>query len=172
MKKYLCAVPLILLFCLAFACQDKAAMAELGARNIEVIKTMLAEMDKGNVDILLKVYAPDSKYYSPSNSPKPMSREEEVAMAKMFYTAMPDLTHNIVDIFAVKDLVITRLTASGTHQAELEGMPPTGKKVTISALVMFRIKDGLITEEIEEADMLGLYQQLGMELRPMAAKKK
>ena len=29
MKKYLCAVPLVLLFCFTFACQDKAAMAEL-----------------------------------------------------------------------------------------------------------------------------------------------
>jgi len=56
-------------------------------------------------------------------------------------------------------------------QAELEGVPPTGNKVTISALVIFRIKDGLIVEEIEEADMLGLYQRLGMELKPKAQVK-
>jgi predicted ester cyclase len=100
-----------------------------------------------------------------------MSREDELAMVKMIYAAMPDFTHKISDIFAVKDRVIMRLTASGTHQAEFEGIPPTGNKVTISALNICRIKDGLIVEEIEEADMLGLYQQLGMELKPKAPAK-
>jgi predicted ester cyclase len=165
---------------LGVACQDKEAQAalaeskaqaELEARNVALVKTMLAEMDKGNPEALLKFYAPDAKYYFPSNNPKPLSREDEVAMAKMFYAAIPDLTHNIVDIFGVKDLVIVKLTAGGTHRAELEGIPPTGQKIEISALVICRIKDGLIVEEIEEADMLGLYQQLGMELKPKAPAK-
>ena len=180
MKRFVCIVLLVFLVGLGAGCKDKEAQAalaemkaqaELEARNIELIKTMIAELDKGNAEILLKLYAPDSKYYFPSNSATPMSREDEVAMVKMFYAAMPDLTHKIVDIFADKDLVITRLTASGTHQAELEGIPPTGNKVTISALIIFRIKDGLVVEEIEDADMLGLYQQLGMELKPKAPAK-
>lgn len=36
---------------------------------------------------------------------------------------------------------------------------------------MFRIKDGPVVEAIGEADMPGLYQQLGMELKPKAAVK-
>ena len=180
MKRFVCVVLLVVLVGLGAGCKDKEAQAalaemkaqaELEARNIELVKTMIAELDKGNAEILLKLYAPDSKYYFPSNSPKPMSREDEVAMIKMFYAAMPDLTHKIVDIFAVKDRVVLRLTGSGTQQAELEGIPPTGNKVTISAICIFRIKDGLVVEEVEEADMLGLYQQLGMELKPKALVK-
>ena len=47
MKKYFCAVPLVILFCFTIACQDKAAMAELEKykaqakveeQNIEVVK--------------------------------------------------------------------------------------------------------------------------------------
>jgi steroid delta-isomerase-like uncharacterized protein len=180
MKKLICVVLLTFLVGLGAGCKDKEAQAalaemkaqaELEARNIELVKTMIAELDKGNAEILLKLYAPDSKYYFPSNSATPMSREDELAMVKMIYAAMPDFTHKISDIFAVKDRVIMRLTASGTHQAEFEGIPPTGNKVTISALNICRIKDGLIVEEIEEADMLGLYQQLGMELKPKAPAK-
>jgi hypothetical protein len=34
-----------------------------------------------------------------------------------------------------------------------------------------RLKDGLVVEEVAEEDFLGLYQQLGMELRPKVAVK-
>jgi predicted ester cyclase len=180
MKRIVCVVLLAALVGLGAGCKDKEAQAalaemkaqaELEARNIEVIKTMLAEVDKGNAEILLKLYAPDSKFYFPSNSPKPMSREDEVAMIRMLMTAYPDMKHVITDIFAVKDRVVLRLVVYSTHQAEFEGIPPTGNKVAISNLIIFRIKDGLVVEEIEEADMLGLYQQLGMELKPRAAVK-
>lgn len=181
MRKYFCTVPLVFVLCLVFACQDKAAMAELEkykaqaeleARNIGVVKTIIAELDKGNAEIILKLYAPDSKFYFPSNSPNPMSREDIVAMVKMINAAEPDFTHNIVDIFAAKDYVIARLTSSGTHQAEFEGIPATGIKATVSALDIYRLKDGLVVEEFEEADMLGFYKQLGMELKPIQEKKK
>jgi hypothetical protein len=43
--------------------------------------------------------------------------------------------------------------------------------VTISAICIFRLKDGLVVEEVEEADMMSFYQQLGMELRPKARAK-
>ena len=69
------------------------------------------------------------------------------------------------------DRVVLRFVVQGTHKAELEGIPPTGNKVVVCAISIFRLKDGLIVEEIEDADMLGLYQQLGMELKPKEVKK-
>lgn len=180
MKKIVCAVSLVLLVCSVFACKDKEtqaalsemkAQAELEARNIELIKTLAAELDKGNVDIFLKLYAPDFKYYFPSNNPTPLTREDEIAMARAMFAAIPDFVHEITDIFAVKDRVVLRFVAKGTHKGELEGIPPTGSKVAISAICIFRIKDGLVVEEIEDADMLGFYQQLGMELKPKALMK-
>jgi len=147
------------------------AQAELEARNVQLIRTILAEIDKGNPEIMLKLYAPDAKYYFPAASPTPISREDEVAMAKKFLTAMPDMTHEVTDIFGVKDKVVLRGVVRGTHSAELEGIPPTGRKVALSVLAVFRIRDGLVVEEVEDADMLGFFQQLGMELKPKALAK-
>ncbi|MCJ7486109.1 MAG: ester cyclase [Candidatus Aminicenantes bacterium] len=180
MKKVVGVILLAILVGLGAGCKDKEAQAplaeinaqaELEARNIELIRTLTAELDKGNLEIFLKLLSPDFKYYFPSNSSTPMSREDELAMAKMMYLAIPDMKHVITDIFAVKDMVVARYFVQGTHQAELEGIAPTGNKVVISAISIFRIKDGLVVEEIEEADMLGFYQQLGMELKPKAAVK-
>jgi len=38
-------------------------------------------------------------------------------------------------------------------------------------VAIFRIRDGLVVEEAEDADMLGFYQQLGLELKPKASTK-
>ena len=111
MKRVVAVVVLAMLVGLGVGCTDKAgqaalaemkAQAELEARNIEVIKTLMAELDKGNVDAFQKLYAPDAKYYFPSNSPTPMSRDDEVAMFKMLKTAIPDMDASGDRHFAVK----------------------------------------------------------------------
>jgi steroid delta-isomerase-like uncharacterized protein len=180
MKKIVSVVVVVMLVGLGVGCADKEAQTALAemkaqaaveARNVEVIKTLLAEINKGNLDIFQKLYAPDFKYYFPSNTSTPMSREDEMAMAKMMKTAIPDMDEQITEIFAVKDRVIVRFFAYGTHKAALEGVPATGNKLTVSAICIFRLKDGIIVEEVEEANMLGLYQQIGMELKPKASAK-
>ena len=169
-----------LILCFTFGCQNKAekaelekfkAQAKLEEQNTEVIKKLFVELSKRNAEIFYELYAPDSKFYFPSRISTPISRDDEVAQAKMFFAALPDLTDEVVDIFAIKDRVIARTIARGTHQAEMEGIPATGNKVEISALLIFRLKDGKVVEEVEEADILGFYQQLGMELKPKEAKK-
>ncbi|TET70783.1 MAG: ester cyclase, partial [Candidatus Aminicenantes bacterium] len=57
-------------------------------------------------------------------------------------------------------------TCSVVHKGELEGIPPTGKALTISLFTVFRLVDGKIAEEWESLDELGLMMQLGMELKP------
>ena len=177
MKRLVVVPVLAMLFGLGVGCTDKEAQTalaemraqvELEARNIEVIKTVITELDKGNADAFQKFYAPDAKYYFPSNSPTPMSRDDEVAMFKMMKAAIPDLTHQVTDIFAAQDRVIMRSIVRGTHKAELEGIPASGSPIGVGTLCIFRLKDGLVVEEIQDADMLGFYQQLGMELKPKA----
>jgi len=180
MRKALCILPLLLLLGCSFACQDKAAMAELEkyraqaaieARNIEVIKTAIAAVDKGDLEVFQSYVAPEFKLYAPSNSTTPVSRDDYMAMVKMMTAAIPDMVHNLTEVFAVGDRVVLRVALHGTHLAELQGIPPTGNKITVSYIAIMRVKDGKVVEEVAEEDFLGLYQQLGMELRPKEAKK-
>jgi predicted ester cyclase len=53
-------------------------------------------------------------------------------------------------------------TVKGTHKGELFGIPPTGKKITGTGIIIHRIVDGKIVELVEIADGLGLMQQLGV----------
>jgi hypothetical protein len=48
------------------------------------------------------------------------------------------------------------------HKGEFQGIPPTGKELSVTGTDIYRIVDGKIVEPWVEADMLGLMQQLGV----------
>ena len=66
----------------------------------------------------------------------------------------------VQEIFSAGDGVVARWVGSGTHQAELMGVPPTGKQIEGEAISVFRIEDGKIAEKWTVWDALGLLQQV------------
>jgi steroid delta-isomerase-like uncharacterized protein len=83
--------------------------------------------------------------------------------------AFPDWTEKIEDIVVEGDKVVTRFTSTGTHKGAFAGIAPTGKKVTISEVAIFRVKDGQIAEQWGFPDALGLLRQIGVD--PLAKPK-
>ena len=180
MKKFLTIIPLVILLCFTFSCQNKEAMAELEEmkakaeveeQNKDVVRKFLEEMDKGNIENVMELFAPNFLWYTPSNSPNPMSRKETHEFLKMVFIAFPKWQHKIEEIIAVGDKVITRTIDYTIHEGEFQGIPATGNKVEFGVIVIYRIEDGKIIEMREEGDMLGFMMQLGMELKPKEEKK-
>jgi predicted ester cyclase len=79
----------------------------------------------------------------------------------MFYAAFPDGKHTIDETFEIGDRVFSRGSFSGTHTSDFMGLPPTGKKITVTEMTFDRFADGKLVEHRAEADMAGLMQQLG-----------
>ena len=180
MKKLYFVLPLTLILCFIVGCQDKEAMAELEEfkaqaeveeQNKDVVRKMFEASNKGDFETYKEVLAPDFVYYFPLRSTKPMSREETIEMVKMLHNAFPDITLSIEELIATGDKVIMRFIERGTHKGEFMGIPATGNKYETSGISIFRIENGKIVEDKEDFDMLGLYQQLGMELKPKEAEK-
>jgi steroid delta-isomerase-like uncharacterized protein len=73
-----------------------------------------------------------------------------------------DLTMTIEDQIADGDKVATRWIASGTHDGDLLGIPPTGRSASITGITIQRLKDGLVVEGWTDWDLMGLLQQLGV----------
>jgi predicted ester cyclase len=59
------------------------------------------------------------------------------------------------------DKVVTRWTVRGTHRGELMGIPPSGKTITVTGIVIDHIVGGKIAETWTSHDTLGLLQQIG-----------
>jgi steroid delta-isomerase-like uncharacterized protein len=74
--------------------------------------------------------------------------------------AFPDFHNRIEELVAEGDKVVARLTYTGTHQGELFGIGPTGKRVTYEGMALFRIEAGRITEGWVLGDVQGLMRQV------------
>ena len=180
MKKLLAIIPLVILLCFTFGCQDKEAAAELEElkaqaeveeQNKGLVKRMYETFEKGDLEAYKEVVAPEYAWYLPSRSTKPISREGTIEFGKMLRNAFPDFVYSIEELIAEDDIVISRFIFRGTHEGEFQGIPATGNKVEMSGFMMARIENGKIVEDKEEYDGLGFMQQLGMELKPKEAEK-
>ena len=80
----------------------------------------------------------------------------------MIFSAFPDLVYKINDIIAEDDKVVMSLTNTATHKGEFQGIPATGKQVSFSAVDIFQVVDGKITDEWSFPDEFSLMQQLGV----------
>ena len=87
--------------------------------------------------------------------------EEYKQRLNMLIKAFPDFHETIEDIIAEGDKVWVRFKFSGTHKGEYHGLAPTGKKVTLEAVDIFRMVDGKAVEEWEIADALDSLKEIG-----------
>ncbi|HKA46447.1 MAG TPA: ester cyclase [Burkholderiales bacterium] len=80
--------------------------------------------------------------------------------------AFPDRVDVIEEVIAEGDQVGVLFRLTGTHQANLFGIPPTGKKVDVHEIAVMRIVDGKMVEAWFMADEAGLLKQLGASFPP------
>lgn len=85
-----------------------------------------------------------------------------------YFAAIPDMHATIEDMVAEGDRVTVRWIAEGTHRGTLMGIPPTGKHIRVGGISIYRLVDGRQAEQWEQADTLGLMQQLGVIPSPEA----
>jgi len=134
-------------------------------QNKAAVRRLLLEGDKRGPGILDEMCASDYKMYMPSNG-EPIGLQEHKALYQAFVDGFPDLYHTIDEAIAEGEYVATRETLRGTNMGEFQGRPPTGKNVEFSCVALWRFADGKLVEYRVDADLLGLNEQLGMELKP------
>jgi steroid delta-isomerase-like uncharacterized protein len=77
-------------------------------------------------------------------------------------TGFPDIHVTVEQTLAEGDWVATRNTWRGTHLGVFNGIPPTGKRIEITGIVLWRFNDGLIAERRATIDTHALLAQLGV----------
>lgn len=66
------------------------------------------------------------------------------------------------DMIAEGDKVVVRTSGRATHKGEFMGIPPTGKTINVSGILIYRIANGKIVEHWMEVDAPSMMQQLGV----------
>ena len=105
----------------------------------------------------------DSGYsYTGGDGQRQDGPQAGIDVVQMYVSAFPDVKSEIRQVHTAGDTVVLEFIARGTHQAELMGIPATGRKVEVSICTVLDIRNGKIYAEREYFDVLHMMQQLGV----------
>lgn len=129
--------------------------------NKAVVRRFEQDVWNGRNPSLVDEFFAASHVFRAAGSP-PLDREGHRQMIADFQRAFPDGQDTTDDLIADGDKVAHRWTYRGTHTGEFQGIPPTGKRVTLTGISIWRVEEGKIVESWHELDTLGMMQQLGV----------
>ncbi len=116
------------------------------AQNTDVVRMVFFEVfSKGNVDLVDELYAADFVGHFPAETFHGREGIRNHVIAHR--TAFPDWTEEIEDLIAEQDRVAARFRSRGTNLGDFLGNPPTGNRVEVSEVAIFKLKDGKIVEQ-------------------------
>ena len=135
-----------------------------GTVNKELARRAIGLWSARNRDRIEEIVAPDyinHQHHHPDNAEDLRGIAAWKQFIASFHQAFPDFQDKITAQIAEGDLVATHFISSGTHQGEIMGLAPTGKRARWTGIAIDRIAGGKIAESWVNWDMFGMLQQLG-----------
>ncbi len=121
--------------------------------------------DDREIDRAIDLLAPDCVAHQ-AGLPAPLDRDEFKQFGLSFYTAFSQGQHVFDEVICADDRVVTCGMFTATHLGKFQGLPPTGKAISLAVMHIDRVKEGKIIEHWGQGDALGLMQQLGVVFVP------
>jgi steroid delta-isomerase-like uncharacterized protein len=141
---------------LSMAQGQPAPDGSLQARNKAVARRVFDEIfNRGKFQVADEVYAPDFRNHGLHRSVDLKTDQDAVHAEKM---AFPDLRMSVQQMVAEGDKVAVLWTFQGTHTGSgYQGLPPTGTRVQVRGITIWRMVDGRIVEEWSSFSDTGAY---------------
>lgn len=124
--------------------------------NAHLTSRWLLEGSRGAIDLAGRVFSESFR-----TNGKTVGRDGPKRNVMNRLTGFPDFEARIEDQLAIDDKVVTRLIWTGTQTGEYSGLAPTGRRVEVMALTLFRFSAGRAVENWTVIDQFGLFRQLG-----------
>jgi steroid delta-isomerase-like uncharacterized protein len=129
----------------------------------DVVRRLVDEcVNQDRAELLDRYTAADVRVHpgTPGSAPDTEGVAALRAAFRGFHTTFPDLHVELEEVIAEGDLVAARWTATGTHSAELAGIPATGRAVRWGGTDVYRVTDGRVAEWWRNDDSTWLIAQL------------
>jgi len=131
--------------------------------NTKVRRLSKEAFNNGNLDALDELAVPNVIHHQPP-MPDVVGLAAYKQMVADIRKGLSDINFTFDDMIIEGDKAAGRWTLTGTHTGPLPNtpIPPTGKRVTMTAVSFVRLMGDKIVEEWAYVDMLGYMQQLGV----------
>jgi len=124
-----------------------------------VIRVLDAAFNHGDFSQIDESFTPDALFHDPGLEMR--GTAELRAGLTMLRQAFPAFSFTVQDQMADGDKVILRYRGQGTHHGNFKGVPPTGRQIDYTGILIVRLEGGRIAEFWAQPDLLTLLQQLG-----------
>jgi len=130
----------------------------------EVLRGIYGAINSGDLGQLEKYVADD--YIEHSDGFQGVEPFQQQIAA--FRAGFPDLQVTVDELLVDGDRFASRTTVTGTHTGDLMGMPATGQRISVEAVDIGRIENGLAKERWGGLNMYSMLTQLGVIPAPQA----
>lgn len=127
----------------------------------ELANRFFEEMCNGRrLDIADEILTEDHEYHDP-NVPAERGPQAMADVVKVYQDGVEG-HWSVQEIVDAGDRVAVRWVGEGTHNAEVMGIPPTGRAVRVDALSILHVREDKIAANYTVWDTLGFLRQLGV----------
>ncbi len=131
------------------------------APNKELVSRLVTDVwNEGRIGELDDLLAPD--FVGRGFGPKDLDRDGYEEFVIEHRDIFPDLEFVLDDVIGEGDRVAVRWTRSGSQEKSVMGVEPTGNRIAVSGMTIYRITDGRIAEAWNVRDTVAMLKQLGL----------
>ncbi len=132
--------------------------------NKEIAQIAIEELDRRH-EPAEEFYTSDSMAYMLNNPPFDIHTYKTVH-APAFFSAFPDLIHNIENVMEEDGTVVLDIVCTGTHRGSFMGIEATDRQVSYRSVIFYDFINGKISKTRAVYDQMGLLEQIGAKFVP------
>ena len=121
-------------------------------------------LNRGNLEVVDRIIADDFRLFVPPSLGDGAQVERPEGFRQTVLSlraAFPDVSFEIHDVTRNDDTVMVSWTMTGTQTGDWHGIPPAGRRASLTGVDVFRMAGSKIVEERIHGDYLGFLRQLG-----------
>jgi steroid delta-isomerase-like uncharacterized protein len=136
---------------------------ETESRNAAAVQAVLDLANKHDLKAF-EAALPDDYVSKDMTQPKDLKKKEAVAALGEYLKGFPDMALTSSGMWAAGDYVVLNGTFNGTNTGSVPSMhlKPTGKKIAVRFIEIFKLTDGKIREDWTFFNSAAMASQLGM----------
>lgn len=127
--------------------------------NREALARAIDSWNRGDLTQYLRLYSDDVVIHGYAGL------DPGIANVRRFYEAwweaFPASQLILEDAIVTSDRVACRFQITGTHGGPFQGIPPSGRPISVSGFTILRFRDGTCAERWSLVDSLALLTQIG-----------
>jgi steroid delta-isomerase-like uncharacterized protein len=130
--------------------------------NVRIVRESWAAWNSHDIEGLMKILDEKHVWETDTLPAAVVGRDGYRQAMQMYFTAFPDLQFRIDQLLPSGDHVVTQYTATGTHNGDLMGIPPTQRRAEVHGCTVTEIRNGKVVRSCVYWDTGHLLRQLGV----------